>query len=158
MGQNCPARYEMRSILSFDPRPTQVLLRLAFFVLYYPPSCSHTQGTTWVSQKPSRSLVPRSRDKGGCRPGRHRRLYLGAIRQGMSRRLGRGCPDGWWIYLGRGSLFCCGRARARDFHWPFWGFLGCYLFAVDSQRQDCASRLCLMVRYLFLLIYHAKRR
>lgn len=28
--------------------------------------------------------------------------------------------------------------------------LGCYLFAADSQRQDCASRLFLMVGYLFL--------
>lgn len=68
----------------------------------------------------------------------------------MSRRLGRGWPDGWWIYLGRGSLFCGGRARARGFLWGFWMFLGCYLFAADSQRQDCPSRLFLMVGYLFL--------
>lgn len=148
----------MRFIISFDPGLQGRLLRLASFVLHCPQSSTHTQGNTWATPKPSRSFVPRSRDKGGWRPGRHRRLYLGAIRQGMSRRLGRGCPDGWWIYLGRGSLFCCGKATARDFHWGFWMVPGCYLFAGGSQRQDCASRLFLMVRYLFLLVFHAQRR
>lgn len=132
------AQREVRCHLSSPLIPDR-LLRLTSFVLRDSFSQKHTRGSTWVSQKPSRSFVPRSWDKGGRRPGRHRTLYLGAVRLGMSRRLGRGCADGWWIYLGRGSLFYCGRARA------FFGAFRCslaatYLLPTPSGKivpRDC---------------------
>ena len=65
----------------------------------------------------------------------------------MSQTRQPGGLDGWWEIFGPWwSLFRGGRERLGvSLHGAFWTFLGCYLSAVDSQLEDRASMLFLML-------------
>lgn len=142
------SRRSMRSEAAAPLMPGR-LLRLVPFVLRHSSPCTHTGRSALVTQKPSRTFW--SKEPGQRRlPTRpSQNTTFGGIRLGMSQtRQREGLMGGGHIWT---ALFVLWRqGMAWGFHWGFGISPGCYLFAADSQRQDCASRLCLMIRHLFL--------
>lgn len=146
-GQNCPARDEMRFIIFFDPRPTPAAGLLCPFLSI--ALNKHARNHVGDSEMFSKILFQGAGTKAVADPAVTGGYIWGLfVWECLADSAGDVMMGGGYT-LGRGSLSCRGRARARDFHWGFWIFLECYLFAVDSHRRDCAPRLFLKVRYLF---------
>lgn len=129
-GKSCPPRFEMRSIISFDPGR---LLRSTSFVPRHLPSCKHTRGSTWVIQKPSRTFDFRKpAQRVFADPAVAGRYIWGAVPVWECRSVGSRGLDGWWTYLVPQLFVLWRQGRASGgLHWEFQTFLGRYLSAVD---------------------------